>query len=416
MLVSGFTQLRRILYRLVLSSCVHLCYLVYRKVKETLENPKQALPKYKTPAAALAQTSMPPPQPLNFSRNPRPPMTSGAARRYAQYHDATTSIRSPSPSSRAPGASQQQQPAAVQHDQRPQPTPPPPPYPARAIVRTPTVSNASSFCRRLCNESAIHFSPVDLDLALVELDGNGDELSLIESYEHEMTIRSSRRNSLDIAASAAPLSHLLYRSSATQTEMGKRAARRLRSSPMSPYPATATATGSCFTPLPVRMNLYPHSEGVGGERSPRSPRRPCPLSIVDNAAGRMPSPQTQADIIRSYHQLMATGYFHNGSIHQSACPVPSRATRPLPLELDSPTLPLIATQIKEKTPADDRIGSPPSSPPEKMKTGGGDAMSVNPDDEMSELPTGIRFYMILVSLLLCVYLMALDLVSHIVPK
>ncbi|KAK8007959.1 hypothetical protein PG991_010510 [Apiospora marii] len=381
-----------------------------------------------------------PSQPPNFSRTTRPPTTSGAARRYAQYHDATTSIRSPTPlaahvagaeppdttdsggevgvGSATQGASQPHQAAAasscqggpIYHNRMP---PPPPPYPTRARLRTPAVSNGSSFCRRLRNDSAIHFSPVDLDLALVELDSNGDELSLIESYEDEMSIAmsmSSRRTSLDVAAAAAPLSHI-YRSSSTQTEMGRRAAaRRLRSSMSPRYSATATASRSSqgFG----RMNLYPHGEVVD-DRSPTSPRPPCPLGTGRDAR-QSPSPQTQAGIIRSYHQLMATGYFHNGSIHQSVCPVPSRSTRPLPLPLPlepkSPLSPL-AMAHNEKSFAGGQLGSP-SIPPDGMKAYGDDEVHVNPADEMSELPTGFFFYMIVVSLLLCVFLMSLDLVSY----
>ncbi|KAK8137416.1 hypothetical protein PG984_002909 [Apiospora sp. TS-2023a] len=412
---------------------------------------------------------MPSNQLPNFSRNPRPPLSSSAARRYGLYHDATTSPNPLTPNasngplnmqnfftdsnggvgveSATQGALQYHAAATssseggpTPHDRRPPPPPPPPPpYPARARLRTPAVSNASSFCRRLRNESAIHFSPVDLDLALgVELEGsqNGDELSLIESYEQQSQqsqhkkrmsslsqslSMSSQRTSLDLAASAAPLSHMIYRSSSTQTEMlGRRgAARRLRS-PMtiSPYPVTTTTTETVSRSsgmTPVRMNLYPHGEATDQSSStPRSLNRPpySPLSPKRDAA-RVPSPQTQADIIRSYHQLMATGYFHNGSIHQSVCPVPSQSTRPLPLDLKSPTSPLVMVGANnEKSFASAEFGSPSSQPPEGTKSGaGGDAtMHVNPDDEMSELPTGFLFYMIVVSLLLCVFLMSLDLV------
>lgn len=453
MLVSGFTQLRRILYRLVSS----LCYYAYLKVKETLGYPEPALPTTNATSTALAQTadgmhSQPP----NFSRTtrtPRPPPTaSSAARRYAQYHDAMTFARSPTPlASHALGAeppgppsndthndpadhnggvgvvgsattqgSRQHEAAAAAaasspeggpnaHDRRP---PPPPPYPTRARLRTPALSNGSSFCRRLRNESAIHFSPVDLDLALVELDSNGDELSLIESYEDEMSrsvSRSSRHTSLDVAAAAAPLAHV-YRSSSTQTDTRRRAAaaRRLRASMSPRYSATAAAASQSSQGF-GRMNLYPHGEE--DDRSPASPQPSFPLGAGKDAA-QSPSLQTQADIIRSYHQLMATGYFHNGSIHQSVCPVPSRSTRPLPLPLEpkSPLSPLTMVQNEKAS-----VGGPlgvPSIPPEGYKMGGDDAVQISPEDEMAELPTGFRFYMIVVSLLLCVFLMSLDLVSH----
>ncbi|KAK8048087.1 efflux pump antibiotic resistance protein [Apiospora saccharicola] len=488
MLVSGFTQLRRALYRFVLSSGGYLCYYVYSKVKETLVTPKQVLPIYNTPRT-LAKTgdNMPSHQLPNFSRNPRPPLSSSAARRYGLYHDATTL---PNPwTSNAPGAEPRGVPSNVynghddnhgvvgfeyaptqgisQHQHQHQravaasnpeggvssaprdrrPAPPPPPYPARARLRTPAVSNASSFCRRLRNESAIHFSPVDLDLALgVELaeDDNGqdgDELFLIESYEQQSQGKrmsqplsmSSCRTSLDLAASAAPLSHMIYRSSSTQTDMlGRKAARRLRS-PMtvSPYPVNTTTTTTTTAETvsrpsgmtPLRMNLYPHGEASEQSSSPRSLNRPTPYPLSPRRdTDRAPSPQTQADIIRSYHQLMATGYFHNGSIHQSVCPVPSQSTRPLPLDLKSPTSPLImvdSNNNNEKSLASGDFGSP-STPPEGTKPGGGgDAMmNINPDDEMSELPTGFLFYMIVVSLLLCVFLMSLDLtiVATAIPK
>ncbi|KAK7955348.1 hypothetical protein PG988_016042 [Apiospora saccharicola] len=426
---------------------------------------------------------MPSHQLPNFSRNPRPPLSSSAARRYGLYHDATTS---PNPwTSNAPGAEPRGVPSNVynghddnhgvvgfeyaptqgisQHQHQHQravaasnpeggvssaprdrrPAPPPPPYPARARLRTPAVSNASSFCRRLRNESAIHFSPVDLDLALgVELaeddnGQNGDELSLIESYEQQSQGKrmsqplsmSSCRTSLDLAASAAPLSHMIYRSSSTQTDMlGRKAARRLRS-PMtvSPYPVNTTTTTTTTAETvsrpsgmtPIRMNLYPHGEASEQSSSPRSLNRPTPYPLSPRRdTDRAPSPQTQADIIRSYHQLMATGYFHNGSIHQSVCPVPSQSTRPLPLDLKSPTSPLIMVDSNnnnnEKLLASGDFGSPSSPPDESSKTGGGDGAmtNINPEDEMSELPTGFLFYMIVVSLLLCVFLMSLDLVSY----
>ncbi|KAK8041619.1 efflux pump antibiotic resistance protein [Apiospora phragmitis] len=342
-------------------------------------------------------------QPANFSPINRPPATLDAARRQGRYNDATTSIRSPSPSSHARGADRAQIPserpsgtdeygvgvkAATQgtahqasshagpggHDRRSLPFPP------RARLRTPAVSNVSSFCRKLQNESAIHFTPVDLDLALVELD-SVDELSLIESYEHDTSRHTSSVNAG--AASAAPLPHI-YRSSSTQTETGRRA-RRL--------PTNNNTPEIRSSPVPARLNLYPPNGEVGESR-----RRPYPLNVGDDV---VPSPQTQADIIRSYHQLMATGYFQNGSIHQSVCPMP-RSTRPLPLELKSPTSPL--TQEKSG------VGSP-FSPEAKTDP-------IKPDDEVSELPTGFRFYMIVVSLLLTVFLMSLDLtiVATAIPK
>ncbi|KAK7965754.1 uncharacterized protein PG986_000031 [Apiospora aurea] len=212
----------------------------------------------------------------NFSRTNRPAATSVASRRLGRYNDATTSIHPSSPSPtyasgvgrplsrhqhdteddgigvKAATVNAAQQAASRSglgsHEQRP-----PPP---RARPWTPSDSNASSFCRRLRNESALHFSPVDLDLALVEL-ASVDELSLIKSYEKEVS--ASRHTSLDVVASAASLSHV-YRSSSTQTEMG----RRTRRVPASPTVATSSSSPG----HPVRMHLYPHSE-CGESQQPR---------------------------------------------------------------------------------------------------------------------------------------------------
>ncbi|KAK8067377.1 hypothetical protein PG997_014124 [Apiospora hydei] len=357
----------------------------------------------------------------NFSRTNRPPATSVAGRRRGRYNDATTSIHPSSPPPtyasgagsplsrhqhdteddgvgvKAATTNAAQQAASRlgglgSHDRRP-----PPP---RARLRTPSVSNASSFCRRLRNESAIRFSPVDLDLALVEL-ASVDELSLIESYEKE--ISASRHTSLDVAASAAPLSHV-YRSSSTQTEMG----RRTRQLPASP---TAVATSGSSPGHPVRMHLYPHSErgeevnsrggprpahpGSAGLEAPR-PYYPGALAYKRHHPHprRRPKQISSGPTTSSWPRATSkTGPSTSPSVRRRAPP------RPLPLDLKSPTSPLIHEM---KSDVGGGQGSP-STPEAKAEE------PIGPDDEMSELPTGFRFYMIVVSLLLCVFLMSLDL-------
>ncbi|KAK8030317.1 GliA [Apiospora arundinis] len=360
----------------------------------------------------------------NFSRNNRALPSTPAARSNGLYNDTTASMRPSSPAyvrgtgrTRVPlsrqivadhdgvgvraatigAAAARTGPA---HERRP-----PPPFPQRARLLTPSISRASSFCRRLRNESAIHFSPVDLDLTLMDLE-SGDELSLIESYDRE----ASRHASMN-AMEETP--RQVYRSSSTQTEM----ARQARRPPIGATPAPA-ASSPCSNPTPIRVHLYPPGE-VDECRprpfSPLSPGYPMSPRVREDGSDSVPSPQTQADIIRSYHQLMATGYFHNGSIHQSVCPV-RHSSRPLPLELKSPTKTLPATEMS--TPrmiiSNEKSGGPPSTVEAKFD----DAVIISPGDDMDELPTGFRFYMIVVSLLLCVFLMSLDLtiVATAIPK
>ncbi|KAK8101981.1 GliA, partial [Apiospora kogelbergensis] len=278
----------------------------------------------------------------------------------------------------------------------------PPAFPARVWLLTPSLSRASSFCRRLRDESAIHFAPVDLDLALLDLE-SGDELSLIESYDDDDD---------DHEEGQGPSSRSRPLSPARGGWRGRRGG-PAAGSPPARLPEQLDADGDVAA---AGEEDDARAARAGGVVAGRSGLALCasPLSPGYSGSpatdGGVPSPQTQADIITSYHQLMATGYFHNGSIHQSVCPTRHSVWLP-PLELKKPPTTRWADEMSSPLASEKpAYGAPPSK--ELMSD------AVRPDDEVNELPTGLRFYMIVVSLLLCVFLMALDLtiVATAIPK